>query len=397
LTYRSYILKRNIEDVLIFPFVLLGRIIARIRPMKNEYRVWFFIPFYHTGGAEKVHAQVTKACGGSDCIIYFTKRSHNEAFLPLFKESHCSIRDISAYTDNKFLYFLNLIYRGILSGYINRQQLKTTVFNGQCNFGYKISPWIRKDIDQVELIHSLNSFSYIRIPFLPFISRSVMISRKRIDDHKDLYKQLAIPARYADKIVYIPNAIDLPEEVAEKSSTPFRVLYVGRGTAEKRVHLVVQAAQQMQRYHPEIQFEILGNVSEAIDAKQYPYIKFHGNQSDPHYINTVYASAHVLMITSSTEGFPMVVIEAMSQGCAILSTPVGDIPYHIVNKQNGFLFNSITDEELIVREAEELILSLQKDPVLFKKISANNIQYARLNFGIEAFNKAYQKVLNNSL
>lgn len=381
----------------IFLFVLLGRIIARIRPMKEEYSVWFFIPFYHTGGAEKVHAQITKACGGKDCIIYFTRRSQNDVFLPLFRESNCCIRDISAYTDNKFLYFINLIYRGIISEYINRQRKKSVVFNGQCNFGYKLSPWIRKDIDQVELIHSLNSFSYIRIPFLPFINRTVMISRKRIEDHKELFKKLAIPSQYAEKIIYIPNAIDLPEDVPVKAMTPFRVLYVGRGSREKRVELVVQTAKQMQPYHPDIQFEILGDVTEAIDAKQYPYIKFHGNQSDSQYINNVYASAHVLMITSDTEGFPMVVIEAMSQGCAILSTPVGDLPYHIVNKRNGYLFNSVEDKELIIREAEELILSLQKDAALFNNISASNIQYARLNFGIEQFNKAYQEVLNKNL
>ena len=46
----------------------------------------------------------------------------------------------SKFTDHKEFYFLNLIFRGIVSGYINKQKEKPIVFNGQCNFGYKISP-----------------------------------------------------------------------------------------------------------------------------------------------------------------------------------------------------------------------------------------------------------------
>jgi hypothetical protein len=42
-----------------------------ISPLKKEYRVFFFFPFYHTGGAEKVHAQIANATGGNDCIIFF--------------------------------------------------------------------------------------------------------------------------------------------------------------------------------------------------------------------------------------------------------------------------------------------------------------------------------------
>ena len=84
------------------------------------------------------------------------------------------------------------------------------MFNGQCNFGYKISPWIEKSISQIELIHSFNTFSYIRIPFLPFISKTIMISQKRVEDHKRLYARYKIPVILFDKIIYVPNAIKLP-------------------------------------------------------------------------------------------------------------------------------------------------------------------------------------------
>ncbi len=378
----------------IFPFIVLGRLIARMNPLPKEYRVFYFFPFYHIGGAEKVHAQVAQGTGGADCIIFFTRKSHNEFFLEEFRKSGCTIRDISTYTDNKFLYFLNLVWRGIISGYINAQQKKPIVFNGQCNFAYKLAPWVNSSIKQVELIHSLNSFSYIRIPFLPFISKTVMISRKRIEDHLELYTRKSIPPKYNERIAYIPNAISLPLNEIDKPQAPFKVLYVGRGTAEKRVHIIARLAKQLQAKDAAIEFEFLGDVSEAISPSAYPFIKFWGNQGDAKLISSIYQSAHVLIITSDTEGFPMVIIEAMAHGCAILATAVGDIPYHIRPAENGYLFSSVKDEDQIVGEAEELILQLKNHPEEWKKISLNNIQYAKHNFGIEKFNEAYHNILN---
>ena len=166
--YNLLQIKRSVENIFIFPFILVGRLFAVISPLKKEYRVFYFFPFYHTGGAELFNMRLTHAVGGEDCIIFFTKKSKDDRFYKEFKESGCVIKDISKFTDNKWLYFLNLIYRGIISGYINSQKTNPIIFNGQCNFGYKISPWISKHIKQLEFIHTFSSFSYIRVPFLSF-------------------------------------------------------------------------------------------------------------------------------------------------------------------------------------------------------------------------------------
>jgi glycosyltransferase involved in cell wall biosynthesis len=286
------------------------------------------------------------------------------------------------------------VYRGIITGYINGQKQQPRVFNGQCNFGYKISSWIERSIPQIELIHSLNSFSYIRIPFLPFIFKTIMISKKRIDDHALLYQQIKIPDYYLQRIIYIQNAIVLPGVNAiEKDDQAFTVLYAGRATADKRVHLVAQIAEKLKNLNYPIQFEILGDVSEAIDPNKFPYIRFRGNQNNAELINTIYSAAHILLLTSSTEGFPMVIMEAMANGCAIIATPVGDIPLHVKNNLNGFLFSSVENEIKIMEEGIEFIQNLFHDKKLFETISKNNTNYAKHNFGIERFNKQYQDLL----
>lgn len=367
--------------------------IAFIKPRKNQYRIYFFFPFYHIGGAEKVHAQIAKATGGKDCVIYFTKKSESKAFLNDFKESGCIIKDIATFTDNKWLYFLNLIYRGIISGYINKQTTKPIVFNGQCNFGYKISPWINKEIKQVELIHSFNSFSYIRMPFLPYITSTVMISRIRIQNHIEYYKKTGVPDFYIDKIKYISNAIELPIQKSEKPKEPFTVLYAGRGSAEKRVPLIAAIANEMQEIDKNIRFEFLGDVSNVIAPAAYPYAHFYGNISQQEKVNEIFENATVLILTSTTEGFPMVVIEAMAKACAVIATSVGDIPLHIKNGETGFVFSSVEDEIKIKNEATKFILELKQNTVLLNTISNNAFQYARNNFGLDQFNELYRQVL----
>jgi L-malate glycosyltransferase len=393
--YNFYILKRLIEGACLFPFILAGRMIAEFYPLKKQYRIFFFFPFCHTGGAEKVHAQISQAAGGDNCIIFFTKKSVNQSFLSEFQQSGCDIKDISSYTDNKWIYFLNFIYRGIVAGYINSQQKAPIVFNGQCNFGYKISPWINRKATQIELIHSFNSFSYIRIPFLPFIDKTIMISKKRIAQHLLFYKEKKIPEEYGKRINYIPNAIQLPAVTSAKETTEFIVLYVGRGGKEKRVHLIAEMARRLHTTENSIQFHFLGDVSNVLHQTDYPYIHFYGNQDSKNMIHSTYSKAHVLILTSVTEGFPMVVIEGMANGCAIVATPVGDIPYHIKNGQNGFLFSTSEDETTIVNEGIEIIKSLQQTPDQLANISKTNIQYAIDNFGIDKFNTAYRELIKD--
>lgn len=383
-----------VEGVFIFPFIVTGRIIALLKPLRKEYRIYFFFPFYHTGGAEKVHLQIAAATGGEDCIIYFTRKSADDRFLNEFKKTNCTIKDISTFTDNKWLYFLNLIYRGIVTGYINSQKQKPVVFNGQCNFAYKISPWVKKHFKQIELIHSLNSFSFIRIPFIPFISKTVMISHKRIEDHKLLYEDHKIPLSFAERIIYISNAIPLPEPTNnDRPFNPFRVLYAGRPGIEKRIHLVVEMAGILNRDHKDIQFELIGDMSSILKPSDYPFIKFHGNINDDEKMNQLYSQSHLLLITSTTEGFPMVIMEAMANGCAIMATAVGDIPYHVKNEENGFLFSSISEENIIVKEGCEKILWLKNNPSQWKEMSEANTHYAFEHFDLKQFNAAYKNLL----
>lgn len=387
--YRGYIWKRRIENVLMYPFILLGRLLALLDPLPREYRVFYFFPFYHTGGAEKIHAAIAKATGGDDAVIFFTRHSGDDRFLHDFKSSGCQMYDISRYVDVTWLYFLKFIWRGKISGFINGQRMRPVIFNGQSNFGYKLSPWIRHDIRQVELIHSFNSFSWIRIPFLSFIDATVMISRVRIQAHLEQYRQLGIPAAFGERIHYIANAIEWPSATCSKNFSKLKLLFVGRGTPEKRPELFIELAREAAAAGIDADFTLTGEMPASLIESLPSNVTATGNINDPQKLEQLYCTHNVLMIPSETEGFPLVLMEAMAGGCVAIATPVGDIPYHI-NERNGKLLSSI-DADKVISESLQWMKDLRLPDLAL--ISANAKTYALQNFGIGTFNQQYQSIL----
>jgi L-malate glycosyltransferase len=222
-----------------------------------------------------------------------------------------------------------------------------------------------------------------------------MISYQTINDHVAQYRKLHIPEEYANKIEYIQNGIVLPDELSlHKENKNLVVLYVGRGSAEKRVHLVAQIAKRLKDLRSSVEVQFLGDVKEAIPQSLHSYAHFWGSQNDPATIQKIYAGADVLILTSVFEGFPMVAMEAMAQGLTIVSTAVGDIPYHIKDEENGFLIHE-KDEEAIVEKGAAILSNLSNNRSVLEAIGQRNKNYAFERFGIEAFNKNYLRLFES--
>jgi glycosyltransferase involved in cell wall biosynthesis len=384
--YKITILKLRLECILIFPFLKIGNIIARSIPLKEEYDIFFFFPFYHTGGVEKYNASIAKGIPPSmKAIIFFTRKSIDDNFLSAFKSSGHRIINISRFTDNKWIYWCNLIFRGIISFYINNQkEKKPVVFNGQSNFGYKISPWIRKDIRQIECIHTFSTFSKIRMPFIEFYQFVFSPSFKTINDHKDYYKKTGAPEVEFNKFILLITGIETSEILHPKEKNkPLKVLFVGRGSTEKRIELAAMIAKKVKSQQPDISFEFIGNVEKYIPHDLSKFCIVHGNIQNKETIEYHYQKNNVLLITSSFEGFPLVVMEAMNNGLAIISTEVGDVPLHVKNDINGYIAKSSLSSEEITDYMSNRIIQLHSNRNLLHAMSINNHSYAVKNFSVK--------------
>jgi L-malate glycosyltransferase len=168
-----------------------------------------------------------------------------------------------------------------------------------------------------------------------------------------------------------------------------KILFVGRGTPEKRPELFVQIAAEAARQNINAYFTLVGDMDENLLGNLPPNTTAIGNVNDANLLNEIYCKHQLLIIPSATEGFPIVLMEAMARGCAVMATP-GDIPYHVYNNKNGWLFSAV-NENVVLAESIAFLQSLTQEKL--QNLCSTTQEYAYQNFGIQQFNTAYQSIL----
>jgi L-malate glycosyltransferase len=123
----------------------------------------------------------------------------------------------------------------------------------------------------------------------------------------------------------------------------------------------------------------------------FSFVNFTGEINEEQKLRDLYAAHDILLLTSSREGFPMVIMEAMAAGLAVIATPVGDIPNR-VNGENGVVISSAEEDHVIPQMVSELRrITSSEELLLAIKQEAKN--YARENFSEEKFREAYRNLL----
>lgn len=386
-------IKREIENLFIYPFVLIGHLYCILfEKKKEEYEIYFFFPFFHTGGAEDLHAKIANAIKNKS-IIYFTRKSVNNRYLEEFKKSGHTLVDISRFTDNKLCYWNNLIYRGIISHKINSQKNKPKIFNGQSNFGYKISPWIRKDICQIDLIHALSSFSKIRIPFIKFYKKTITVSKEIIDLHKQYYKEIGITKYNKEAFEFIhPGIKDQLFVEKDYEQKELNVLFVGRASSEKRINLFGAIAEKTNKIEKNIHFIMAGDVKHELNEKYHSYCNLLGNINEHQKLVTLYNKSHILAMTSTSESGPLVTMEAMQMGLSIVTTDTGFVANYIINGENGYKISAKASEDQIISFMSEKILLFYNNRAHLRNAGHINKDIAKIYFGISEFKQKYTEL-----
>ncbi|TFH92352.1 glycosyltransferase family 4 protein [Vibrio ouci] len=144
-----------------------------------------------------------------------------------------------------------------------------------------------------------------------------------------------ISAKLPVKTLAFNNFID------DRNLTPSRgksIAFVGRLSEEKGPDRIVDLAQ----LNKALNFEIYGGglMEEQLRKTAPPNVTFHGHQSD---MSSVWNKIGLLIICSRYEGLPMTALEAMGRGIPVLALNVGNLSHLIVNNDNGFLADSMTE------------------------------------------------------
>jgi len=139
----------------------------------------------------------------------------------------------------------------------------------------------------------------------------------------------------------IYNGIDLPPPVARTPSHPRRILMVGRLSVQKNPLLAIRALAAARG--GDCVLEIIGDgplraaaESEARALGLVGRVQFRG-WMEGSAVAEAMARSDVLLLTSKQEGLPMVAVEALSQGLAIVGSDIPGLHDVVEDGVNGFL------------------------------------------------------------
>ncbi len=165
------------------------------------------------------------------------------------------------------------------------------------------------------------------------------------------------------------------------------VIHIGRLCKSKGQHILLKAAANLHQLGQEAVYLIVGKDLEQ-DGAYFQYLKemacelgidklvrFLGHRSD---IPQLLALSDLLVLPSYTEGLPLVILEAMAAGLAVVATPVGGIPEVLIHQETGLL---IPVED--VQALGNAILKLLQNPHIKNEMGNKGLEMVNKDFSVE--------------
>ena len=180
-----------------------------------------------------------------------------------------------------------------------------------------------------------------------------------------------------------------------KSSTQVQpiphFIFLGRNERRKGIIELTEALKSIKASGKlNFKFTFIGPIEPNPDLNS-PEIQYLGEIKDQHKIQSLLETGDVLVCPSHSEGMPTVILEAMANGMAILTTDVGASSKMI--RKNGIILNSSSSHEI---ESSILKLAnLETNALLDMK--ADSLDFVKHNFVWEKIAKDLLSDLNSIL
>lgn len=182
----------------------------------------------------------------------------------------------------------------------------------------------------------------------------VLVSKELRDYYAERLK------RYKCECVYIPNVIDKIPRYSSKLNVN-RFISVGRLSEEKGYIDLLKIINKVKDKYPDWHLDIIGDGSEKENLRKYiknnklsSYVTLHGFR-DKDYINDMLSKSSIYLMTSHTESFGIVLIEAMSYGVPCIAFDSAEGAREIIrNGYNGYLISD-RDYDQYISKIEKLV------------------------------------------
>lgn len=218
---------------------------------------------------------------------------------------------------------------------------------------------------------------------------------------KQMAKDLTELGVITNKIIYLPNSIDINYFHPEGKKEDNLILYVGRIVPRKGLHILLESLEHLKQ---SIHLVIVGPIGDLRYYQQVMnYIK-RENGKGRHkitYFGTIplsellklYQRASIFVLPSFWEAFPVTILEALSCETPVITTPVGGNPEIIRNFENGILVPS--NDPFQLAKAVNFILD---DKAKRIEMGQKGRKLVVKNFSVEVVAKRllkiYQKIIS---
>ena len=208
---------------------------------------------------------------------------------------------------------------------------------------------------------------------------------------EEFYKRKLINSKC--KCVYISNIVDnIPKKPALLQEK--RLISVGRLSAEKGFIDLLMLYSKIEKTHPDWCLDIIGDGAEKPVLEEYikkhnleTKVTLHGFQKKD-YIDKMLQKSSIYLMTSHTESFGIVLIEAMSHGlpCIAFSSAEGANDL-ITNDKNGYLIDN-RDHKEMAKQVIKLI-----DDINLRKELGKEGRVTSLNYTSEKVKDSWDRLL----
>lgn len=347
----------------------------------------FTFPYLNTGGAEQVHADIMATVADQRPLILIEGFSKDPAFAGQYARMGTLV-EIPRLLHHPFT---GRWAKARIAQTIGKRR-GMVLFGAISNLFFDLVPHLDEQAKAFQLIHAFlyqpganhNHRRWLR--WYPRVDRYLFVSRQAMAEYREFLFRNNIPEPPSGKLEFTSNAVHGFGEV--RPHERLGLLFVGRDSPEKRLPVFLKVADALEAELPgRFRFTVVGSEGRG----GHPHVNFRGNVRDRALMDELYGEHDLLLLTSSREGFPMVVMEAMAQGLAVLATPVGDIPQRL--SATCTVITSTVAEQDAVAEMVATVRALGQDRNRLLGLRFAALEMAKREFSLDRFNQRYRELL----
>jgi glycosyltransferase involved in cell wall biosynthesis len=352
--------------------------------------------------------------GGAETLIYNfckeIKNDYNLSFVTGIKDSHEWEYKFKEITSNIYhlpnIYNDEKMYIEFISNYIKTRSIHI-LHVIHTSYVFDMMPELKKRHPDLKIIvtvfndvahfnESLEASNYVDI----YTSDNDKVYKKYVSKLQDKGSK--------NKVVVIPNGInsktvfslrnfdrDLQRKELGLKEDDLAVLFVGRLSEEKNPNVFIDSAIKVLDKDRKANYKFFiigdGQMREELQKQIASYggskIKYLGYQSN---VAQFLSAADVFVLPSSTEGFPLSILEAMAMNLAVVASNVGAVSDIIETGRDGFVVSPGSVDEI-----SKTIELLKNDAKLLKSIKENSRKKIEKKYSNTILGDNYNKLYNS--